>query len=64
MFLNQDLENPERVLKEKRSFLFRCESCQVILLMDFQSKEDLEDIQEDKIYLECPCKHKCYVLRN
>jgi hypothetical protein len=48
----------------KRKFLFKCEDCAMILSVDFESEEDLKDIQDDKIELECPCEGKCRVLRD
>lgn len=52
-------------LDEKRTFLFRCDDCQMVLSVDFEDKEDIEDIQNDKIELECPCHYgKCKVLRD
>lgn len=48
----------------KRKFLFKCEDCSMILSVDFESEEDLKDIQDDKIELECPCGSKCKVLRD
>ena len=49
---------------KKQKFLFKCEDCQLILSVDFEDPEDLEDVQEDKIVLECPCDGKCKVLRD
>lgn len=43
----------------KKKFLFRCESCEMIVLVEFDKSEDLEKIQEDKLVLECPCG-ACY----
>lgn len=47
-----------------RKFLFRCDTCSMILSVDFENEEDLQSIQEDKIELECPCSGKCKVLRD
>jgi len=49
---------------ESRKFLFRCEDCQMIISVNFDDPEDLENLQEDKIQLECPCGAHCFVLRN
>lgn len=48
----------------KRKFLFRCEECLLIISVELEDPEDLEDVQENKIELECPCEFKCKVLRN
>lgn len=48
----------------KREFLFRCDRCQIIISMEFEDVEDIESVLEDKIFLECPCGGKCYVLRD
>ena len=47
-----------------RKFLFKCEDCQMIMSVVFDDPEDLENIQEDKIHLECPCGSHCHVLRD
>lgn len=47
-----------------RKFLFKCTECEMIISVEFESPEDLEDVQEDKMTLECPCAGKCHVLRN
>lgn len=47
-----------------RKFLFKCEECEMIISAEFDDPEDLEDLQEDKIQLECPCGAHCKVLRN
>jgi hypothetical protein len=47
-----------------RKFLFRCDICEIIISVDFDDEEDLENVQENKIELECPCGGKCKVLRD
>ena len=48
-----------------RKFLFRCDHCEMILSVEFQDEEDLQNIQEDKMVLECPCEEgHCFVLRD
>jgi hypothetical protein len=47
-----------------RKFLFKCEECNMIISVNFDDPEDLENVQEDKIQLECPCGSHCYVLRD
>jgi hypothetical protein len=48
----------------KQKFLFRCEDCKMILSADFEEEEDLEKVQQDKMFLECPCGGHCKVLRD
>lgn len=47
-----------------RKFLFKCEECNMIISVNFDDPEDLENVQEDKIQLECPCGSHCHVLRD
>ncbi len=47
-----------------RKFLFKCDSCSLILSVDLEDEEDLEKVVEDKIVLECPCGGLCYILRD
>lgn len=49
---------------KKRKFLFKCDSCEMIVSVEFDDPEDLEKIQEDKIALECTCGEYSKVLRN
>ncbi len=48
----------------KRKFLFKCEDCNMIISAEFEDPEDFENIQEDKVELECPCGSRCKVLRD
>jgi len=48
----------------KRKFLFKCDTCEMILNVEFDEEEDLEKLQEDKMILECPCKGQCRALRD
>lgn len=48
----------------RRKFLFKCEDCELILSVDFENEQDLLDVQDDKVVLECPCGSKCFVLRD
>lgn len=48
----------------KRKFLFRCEDCGLVVAVDFEEEKDLQDLQDNKIVLECPCQGKCKVLRD
>lgn len=52
------------MFNDKYKFLFKCEECLMLLSVEFEDKEDLENLQENKIELECPCGSKCYILRN
>ena len=48
----------------KRKFLFKCESCEMIVLVELNEPEDLEKIQEDKLFLECSCGKHSKALRD
>jgi len=48
----------------KRKFLFKCDTCELILSVEFDEPEDLEKVQDDKIILECPCGGHCNILRD
>jgi len=48
----------------KRKFLFKCEECAMILSVEFEEPEDLKNVQDDKVELECPCGGLCKVLRD
>lgn len=48
---------------DKRKFLFKCEDCETILSVEFED-EDIKKVQEDKMFLECPCGGQCKVLRD
>lgn len=50
--------------EKKRQFLFKCEDCSLIVSVDLEEKQDLEDVQDNKIELECPCGGRCKVLRD
>ena len=47
-----------------RKFLFKCDACQMILSIEFEDEEDLKDVQDNKIELECVCSGKAKVLRD
>jgi hypothetical protein len=47
-----------------REFLFRCEKCSLILSAEFSDKEDIEEIEEDNVELDCPCGSVCRILRD
>ncbi len=48
----------------KRKFLFRCEKCHQIISIDFEEEKDIEEVQEDKVLLECHCSGYYFVLRD
>lgn len=48
----------------KRKFLFKCDTCEIILSVEFEEEEDLQNVTEDKVVLECPCGGQCKVLRD
>ena len=50
--------------KNKHKFLFKCQDCSTIFGVDFDDKEDIADVQEDKMDLQCKCGGKCQVLRD
>lgn len=49
---------------KKIRFTFKCGDCQMIISSEFDDEEDIEDVRNDKLYLECPCGGKCYLLRD
>lgn len=49
---------------KKIRFTFRCVDCQVIISSEFDDEEDIEDVRNDKLYLECSCGGKCPLLRD
>lgn len=48
----------------KHKFLFKCDECEMIVTVEFDEQDDLDQVQENKMVLECPCKGHCKVLRN
>lgn len=49
---------------KKIKFLFRCDTCQMIISTEFETDKDIQDVREDKILLECPCGGICLPLRD
>lgn len=47
-----------------RKFLFKCEDCEMIMAVEFEDQEDLDKVQDDKMFLECPCDGICKILRD
>ena len=52
------------MLDKTRRFLFRCEACEAILSAEFEEKEDIQNVQDNKVLLECQCGGFCTVLRD
>lgn len=48
----------------KRKFIFRCEDCGKMLETEFDTPEDIKDVEEDKVYFECECGGMCSLLRD
>ncbi len=49
---------------KKIRFTFRCNDCKMIISSEFDDEDDIEDVRDDKLYLECPCGGKCGLLRD
>ena len=49
---------------KSQKFLFKCEECQMILSVSLEDKEDLKKVNDNEMYLECPCSGICKILRN
>lgn len=49
---------------KKIRFTFRCLDCKMIISSEFDDEDDIEDVRDDKLYLECPCSGKCHLLRD
>lgn len=47
----------------KQKFLFRCDACKQIVIAEFE-EEDMEDVREDKVELECSCGGQSHYLRD
>jgi hypothetical protein len=47
-----------------KKFLFKCEDCEMILSVILEDKEDLKKVNDNEMYLECPCGGMCLILRN
>lgn len=48
----------------KRSFLFKCDQCEMIVSVELDEESDIQEAQDDKIVLECPCGGHGIYLRN
>lgn len=49
---------------KSKHVLFKCDECGMIVSVDFDNKEDIEKLNEDKIILECGCGGTSTILRN
>lgn len=49
---------------KKIKHLFKCDTCEVILMLEFEEKKEIEEVREDKVLLECPCGGICLPLRD
>lgn len=47
-----------------RRFTFRCDACKEILCSEFDDEQDIQEIVEDKLWLECECGGKAKLLRD
>jgi len=47
-----------------KKFLFKCEDCEMILAVSLEEKEDLKKVNDNEMFLECPCSGVCKVLRD
>ncbi len=45
-------------------FLFKCEDCAMIVSVELEEEDELEQVNENKLVLECPCGGKSKVLRD
>ena len=47
-----------------KEFLFKCDVCSMIVAAELEEQNDLDDVQNDKMILDCHCGGKCKVLRD
>jgi len=64
MTSNISIDKHLNMFGNKRKFLFRCEKCALILAVEIEDEEDLKQIENNKLVLECPCGGICRVLRD
>jgi len=48
----------------RKKYLFKCEDCGTILSVEFEEKEDIEKVNDNKMVLQCPCEGSCTILRD
>ena len=51
-------------IDRKLHFLFKCQDCQMIVSISLEDEEDIENVQDDKLFFDCLCGGKSEVLRN
>lgn len=49
---------------KKRKFTFRCDTCNKVMEAEFSDELDIEDIIDNKLWLECACDGKAMILRD
>jgi len=51
---------------KRQKFTFKCSECGTIFAVEFEDENDIEDIRNDELQLECPCgpDSRATVLRN
>lgn len=49
---------------KNNKFTFRCELCKILLTSEFEDERDIDDIKENKLWLECPCSGRALLLRD
>jgi len=49
---------------ESVKFLFQCQTCKLIVSLELEDEEDILNVREDKMILDCPCGGKCVPLRD
>lgn len=52
------------MFSQYRQYIFKCDQCGTIIHLDFEDPKDIEDVDEDKVLLDCPCGGYYFVLRN
>lgn len=49
---------------KKQKFLFKCDDCSMIVSIELEEEDELEQVHDNKLILECPCGGKSHVLRD
>lgn len=52
------------IFESDRNFLFRCETCKMIVSVNFDDEEEIEKVNDDEVILECACGGESKVLRD
>jgi len=50
------------LIPEKFHLLMMCVSCNMILSISLDDKDDIKDLMEGELELECPCSGRCKLL--